>query len=1200
MATVHVRLLGGFRVLLGEKQARFSTRKAESLFAYLLLNRGRPIMRESIASVFWPDSLETRARKNLNTTLWRIRKAIGDEAPGLEISVDERSLSLRIDDDVDVDLFRFHDMLASSKKLQGKRPVEELKEIEKIYYGDLMEGCSDEWCEEERRYTRGQYVGLLKDIVLACKDARDYQTGADYAQRVTAVDSLDEDGHRELMLLLYLSGNRTAALRQYECLRKLLREELGVEPTISTAELWERIRSDVGSMSTSACRSVFVTQPTKESSDGFMSLPLVGREAQLSFLVRLLERAGAGAGGAAAICGEAGVGKTKLVEALAVEAGLRGFELLSGKSVDIEDPAPYQVFIQALWPRLLVLEHLGDGTPSTLASLMDALAPDTIPLNNGRPPGGGRLLDNAIVTEALLGFLVGANRARPTLVILEDVHRIDRASAGLLAMLVGRASKSNILVVVTARTGEGIATDELISHLASEGALRLTLGRLVEGDTRRLIHSALRSRNVSLSVVQYLWRQTAGNPLFMLEFLRLLCAEGTLIKDRIGHWRFREGVRPTAPRLPVRVQEVVRRRIDLLDDSSRKTLVIAALLGMEVDLGLLRRLIGLTDEKLADATEPLLVEHLLEETNAGFRFPHESIRAVVLTLPSRARRRLLHLKVGRLKEQVSRGRTEDLSWHFEEAGDLEKAVNYAEASGDKARSVHANNDSVYWYTRAIEILTSSGTCNHAETLRRRCAILIKRQQSLDVLGDRSTQLADIDSINEIGSKLKDLSITALVRSLRATLFVRLSASTKAIEEARRARQAFRSLGDVRGEARSCLTIGHAYLSMGRYDRSLEFTRNALLLFEQAGSARDEANALVSQGFILACRSAFFDALDSFSRADQVLRRGKDPRGIAYSCLGKGAIHRFLGRARSSEIHLLKGMEFFRMVGDRVGEARGLLQLALTQVALGKLRAAVHSSRRALRAARGTGDIRAQIIILNNLGGEVYRRVGDFSRAKKCIEEALSLIAHSCKEENLSLYQESMAAILLDAGKAEEALTWSKASLTSCRPLEMGTGLRAEMNYRLGCVHLELGNRTRAINYLKSALKVHRKCEEKPLQIRTLVALSRGYLMSNDGKRALICSREALSLFKTVEGPDQARDVYWSQYQTLKAVGAHVAAERFLLRAHVAVTQQASELKGRMKARFLANIQTNRQILRANQEVGAALGERELSTSRAQA
>jgi len=1177
MPAMQVRLLGHFRLIAGDEIKRFSTKKAESLFAYLLLHRGKPVSRSTLATMLWPDAIEPRAKKNLNTTLWRVKGALAGES---EISLSATEFGLAIHPNhADVDLFAFRTLLASSEGMRGREKLDVLTRAESLYAGEFMEGFSDDWCEEERRYARSQYVGLLKKLVDISKEERDYDGGVAYAQRVLTLDPLDEDTHRDLMLFWYLLGNRTGALRQYETLRKTLRDELGVEPTSETTELWGQFRTHTDAISLP--RIAQLPKPAREASDGFEPVPMVGREDTLRWFVRELDDARAGRGKAVILSGDPGVGKSRLVETLAVEADLRGFEVLSGKSQDLNDPPPYQVFIQAFWPRLMQFQH-GQGVTSPLANLIAALAPDAAQGDFGQTHAGEHLLNNAIVTEALLGLLAETRNVRPILLILEDLHRIDRASADLLTTLVERIPKSHILLVMTTREVELLVSrGDLLSRLVSLGVARLNIESLTEENTKRLIRAALRSKNIALLVVQQIWQQTAGNPLFVLEFLQLLCAESKLCKDRLGHWSFKEGFSwPKIPKLPVRVQAIVRRRIDILDAYGRKTLILAALLGIDFELGMLRELARPWGKWLMKGIERLVRDHLLEETSTGFRFSHESIRAVALTLPGKAMKCLLHFRVAALIERDSPWRTEDLAWHLEAAGDYKKALAYAEASGDKARLVHANENAVDWYTHAFGILEQVWTNYSKELLRNQYVLLAKRQESLDVLGDRLRQLQDIDSMHSIGMTLDDRVMQAKALALRATLLVRLNQAEKAIEAATKSRELFSSLNDYHGQAQSFLTVGLAFQSLRLYKQACESIQGALDLYDLVGDSSERAIALTHHGIVLTYLSSYKEALKFLDRAEDLLRGTEDPRAKAVVFVQRGIVLRLLGKPRTAESLIINGVKIFKQVGDRVGEARSLIQLAVTQVAVGHFRMAVWNGRRAIRLARQARDIRAQIAILAGLGDEVYRSIGDFSRAGRCIEESMRLIEESNQKENLAMYQDSMAGILLGEGRVEDALRLSKLSLMSCESGEVGTGQLAEVQYRLGCISSEMGNWLEATDYLHQALMKHIRFREIPYQIRTIVALSQVYFRQGNYSTALRYSRRALRLLRECEDHEQAPMTYWNHYQSLKATCENLESDKFLRQAHESLMRQLGLLRGPMKVRFAVGIRINREILEA--------------------
>ncbi len=1170
-----VRLLGRFCLSARNKTVQFPARKAESLFAFLVLNRNKPTDRSVLAGMFWPDFPDSRARRNLSTALWRMKGSIYDQIGSkLQVSVGGDYILLCLDN-AEIDVMKFRGLLDLSAKQQREGRIATMRQAEALYTGDLLEDCSDEWCEEERRYLRGLYLGLLRDLVTEGRRLGDYGSAISFAQKAITINPLDEDIQGELMCLFHLSGKRTAALAQYEALKKLLEDELGVQPSAQTRELRQQILSD--DRATSKPSSLLRAASELPGSDQFARISIVGREAHFGALVRLVESVSRGTGVGVIVSGEAGVGKTKLVEALSTEAEYRGLEVLHGECPDVMNPPPYQAFVQALWPRLSALEQLGYDTSSPIGSLIRNLVPAALCAPDRLNGSSNIPFDNAIVNEAILRLLVDSS-ARPTLLVLENIHRVDKASEGLLIGLSTRLAKSRLFIVATARANEGEKVGNLLSTLVRNGAIKMELPRLSGSETKMLVLAALRTKSVSSSVIDYVWQKSAGNPLFILEFVKLLYAEGSLTSDLFGHWRLTEATLLNRMPMPLRVQEVIRRRIEILDASSRNVLFSAGVLGVEVDFDILRQFTNLSEEDLIRNTDRLVRQQLLEETPKGFKFTHENVRVVALEMVSRNRIRIFHLRAGDLKERETPWRTEDLAWHFSEAGELERALNFAESSGDKARSVHANDDAAKWYARALEILGTISDLDRSTYLRRRLALLVRRHDTLERLGDREEQAREIEAIEEAARELDDQSACALAMHLRANLMIRLNATEAAIHTADCARKVFHGLGDLREEARSCVTIGLAYENLRRYDLETSNLERALSLFRQVHDRRGEATVLLQLGRVRLAESNYLEALECFALAEQPFREFEDHRSIAYLLIGRGVVYRFLGKTRLSESMLLSGLEILTKIGDRVGEARALTQLSATHVALGKLREAVHETRRALRLASATKDRRAQILILNNTGVDAYRCVGDFKRGKTNVAKALTFVAESADKENLAIYQDSMAAILLDEGNAKQALHWSKLSWASSKSGKIGEGYRAEIQFRLGCAYLELGDRRVAERYLHRSLVDLIRSKEIPLQIRTMTALSRVYLEANDIENAMKYARVASRLLRKVDGIEQVQQVYWTEFRALRAAGAHGAAETALQKAHEEVLKQSLTLRGRMKLRFLNEVKINRLVL----------------------
>lgn len=1186
MNSVKLTLLGSFRLEIDGSEIRFPTRKTVSLFAYLALHQGEILTRSRLAGLLWPDVPEERARRNLSTTLWRLKKTI-QFGPGIDLSTGG-SVTLRCDG-AEVDILRFRSLLELAKSGEAHGRLEALKRAQSTYHGELLEGLDEEWCEDERRHLRSQYGWLLRALVQACRENADYSAGATYAQEAVALNPLDEDMHRELMLLHYLLGDQGAAVEQYRMLKLLLHDELNVEPSESTKELWEYLRSRSGS-ATPRPKSSTIGVRVPASFDEFEQVPMIGREEYIGSLIHELERASRGAGVAVIISGEAGVGKTRLVESAGIEARLRGFEVLRGRCPDLQDPPPYQVFLEALWPRVLAAEEAA-GRNSPLAKLLDALGTEHFRRNIDLETGlSGVSLDSSIVIEILLGLLDRVTSEKPTLLILEDVHRIDRATETLVISLLGRVTRLRLMVVATARSGEG-RTDAITAHFVANGAREMPLPPLPESETYVLVRAALKSKIVPPILLQYVWERTSGIPLFILELLKFLSAEGFLRRGSFGIWSLELSDRELKmARIPARMHQVIRRRMAHLDSRSSRVLCSAAVLGGQVDFDHLHQLTELPEDEFVETADHLVRGHLLEETEKGFKFPHESIRVVALSLLGKTRLRLLHLKVASFLESHAKGKIEDLCWHFEEAGIFEKAALYAESSGDRASSVYANRDAVEWYSRALAFLAKTSS-EESALLRRRATLLLRRQEVLDLLGNRQAQTDDIESLLGAARELKDHGLFAQALYLRANFLARMNANRQALATTRKAARIFATIADVAGEARTHEAMGLVYINLRQQREAYASFKSALTLFRRIRDRAAEARVSAYLGTVQTFNGQNLDALRWLERAEFLLEGSEDRRTHAATLLQKGVVYRCLGRLGRSEALLLAGIDVMKEIGDRVGEARGLSQLGYTRIVMGRLRDALHDALKALRISRATKDVRAQIVFLNNAAHTVFRCLGDFNRAEECIREALRLVAETGRAENPSIYYDTMSAILLERGEFEAALRWAKRAEMFYRSWAghfhyVGTDIR----FRLGLIYLELGQHSRSLQYLRRASSDWRRRLEMNYLAHAVSALARLHLARGETNAAEQYARQAGILLHQIDGTEQVQKIYWCQFQVYSAMGSRAAARRALRQAYATVMQQASTLKGRIKKRFLTEVKVNRAILEEVARTQKSLGD----------
>jgi DNA-binding SARP family transcriptional activator len=250
MTPLLIYVLGGFRVYRGDEPVDdFPTRKAQSLFCYLILNRHRFHRREILADMLWGRSEPRNARRCLNTALWRLRRVLESHEvePGAYLIVERERISFNSESDYWLDVEEFQTLCTVfGSQSRDANPdtwdVDPLRRAVELYQGDLMDGFYDDWCLYERERLHQTFLRILSRLMVYHGAKAQYDEGIAYGQRILSLDPLREEVHREVMRYCQLAGRRACALRQFEACQRALREELGTDPMPETMALYRRIQ----------------------------------------------------------------------------------------------------------------------------------------------------------------------------------------------------------------------------------------------------------------------------------------------------------------------------------------------------------------------------------------------------------------------------------------------------------------------------------------------------------------------------------------------------------------------------------------------------------------------------------------------------------------------------------------------------------------------------------------------------------------------------------------------------------------------------------------------------------------------------------------------------------------------------------------------------------------------------------------------
>jgi DNA-binding SARP family transcriptional activator/tetratricopeptide (TPR) repeat protein len=694
---LEIRLFGAPRLLLNGGSGEGLRRKNRALIFHIAA-QGRPLTREKLLAFFWPDHERSAAQPILRTMIHDLHKVLGEA-----FQADDRIIALAPDTFVDV-----HDF---STALNPPSPdLQKLAVALNLYTGDFLEGFSlsdasqfDEWAASERERYRLMAMNGFAGLSHRLEALRDFPAALESARRALAFNPFQEDLQRDVMRLLYLNGDRAGVIRQYESLRKVLDEELGVPPMPETRALYDSMIDET-----------FVPVPPEtpgRSSTPSMTgdkpmLPFLGREPEMEMLKGQL-----GSGRLILLEGEPGIGKTRLLSEL-IASQTRGkgpILVLQGSSYELEQGLPYQPIVDALrkmlarpdWKSLFVQLDLETIWLTELSRLLPELLSRFPHVPVPVPPA-----DEPRLWEALLQFFRGLSRLWEVWLFLDDLHWADAATTAWLGYLIRHAPSPSLNLLATSRPLEGQTNlMKLLQALQREDRLaRIPLSVLPESAMQKMAAALSRKHGGQLS--GWLIKNAEGNPFFITELVRyaygigLLKQDGALDTELLG----------LSPAIPATIQNLVESRLLKRSENAQRILHIAAIIGREFDFELLKRVSSLSETEALDAIEELQAVHLIDPLpNDKFAFDHSLTMEVALHDMSETRRRSLHRRVGEALESLYGNDLDSVSGliahHLMEGNLPGRAKPYAFRAGQLAANLAAWVEAIAFFQQALSLET---------------------------------------------------------------------------------------------------------------------------------------------------------------------------------------------------------------------------------------------------------------------------------------------------------------------------------------------------------------------------------------------------------------------------------------------------------------------------------------------------------------
>jgi DNA-binding SARP family transcriptional activator len=1146
MTTLRIYMLGPFRVLRSGEPippSAWRSQQTRKILKVLLTRRGRVVPADQLLEILWPKDAPTAARRRLHVRISQLRRALRAEPQDETLDPDgssayiltiEGGYAFDLEADCWLDTVEFEACAERGRRSQESGSLVEATAAYEVaralYRGDFLEeDLYEEWAFAERERLRERFLTVLTELAECYAQLGRYRRAIACCHEILAADPCRETAYVRLMLYHYYAGEQAQALRAYERCRQVLADELGVEPLLQTAALYEQVRQRQVQPVDSAVR---YPEPVYE--DRLVEVPyslgrtpFVGRDREYARLANCVEETIAGHGRVAVVSGEAGLGKTRLVQEVLGYARQQGAVALEGQCFELGSALLYQPFVQALRSYLPTMDtrHLCQIPTVWLAEVarllpeLGEIFPDVL-LSVPLPPSRQK----SRLFEGVAQFIVCVSREQPLVIFLDDLHWADRPTLELLHYVARQAAGEKVLLVGAFR-GEEVEEDHpltrLLREMSKERALtRLELQPLSEKAVTELVAQMSHSSAGGLLFSRHIYRETEGNPFYVVAILQNLFEEGLLYVDENGEWATgydASTVDYAELTIPPTMQEVIEARLARLDRASRQLLALASVVGQEFDPACLQMASGRSEEELFEVFSDLLRRRLIREESGGrgYEFDHSKVREVVYAELDGPQRVALHWRVGEALEKQHRANLEKVAerlvHHFQLAGQVSQTVKYAIVAGQEALRMCAHQEAGGFFqcaltaaekadlslTRAQRLAIQQGlgdahwmagrygqaracyeeSITHTQTATESDGLIFKiayldAQQGVSIpsllLRAEDFQSKMADEQNPLAEARHWLQV--------GYAFLIQGAADQAREQYQRGWEIISNLATTSEEGRHAFdlaeaqrALGEARLAWGEYDQAANDLEEALPVCQGIGDLQGVMKCRLLLSEVRYRAGAWALALGELNQVVKMATRVEHPSLLADALFRRGYVYADQGAWDLAEAEGLRSRAIAEEVGDLASQSGAQFLLNRILIKRGEAEQALPSCRAMEAVTRALGSGLYLCLALRYLG-EAYVGLGESEQALACCGEGLELAHEADFEREVGAIQRVWGEALAQQGEWDEAEARLQASLELLArigsPYELGESHRS-----LGRLYWERGAVEAAKEHLDAALAV---------------------------------------------------------------------------------------------------------------------------------
>ncbi|MHC4491830.1 MAG: serine/threonine-protein kinase [Planctomycetota bacterium] len=796
---------------------------------------------------------------------------------------------------------------------------------------------------------------------------------------------------------------------------------------------------------------------------------LHGRDGDLKTLNEAWEWAKEGDGSTVFIEGEAGIGKTRLLDAF-----LRGLE---DKDIHVlYGSYPPSGGLGGISDA--ILEKFGEidlvGSLAPYLTITPSLIPAFAALvKHESPPTGAEPLQGDALNAVCVHLMRALAEEKPLVWIIEDLHFAPKESRDTVLALARAVEGHRALLAPTARPG--VPDDEIANFSRLDNYQRVPLHRLGARQIADLLEDAFKSEALAEKLGMKIAKKSDGVPFFIFEMIQGL-KEGQFIRQQPDGSYIQTQVIDEIE-VPSAVRDLIEGRLRGLTENQRAILDAGAVQGMEFDPSLVAEVVEEKRVRVFRDLAEIERRHGLVRGEAGLtRFDQNQIQEVIcqdLTpdLRSEYHRLLAEAYSERIEGEPSGEDAVFLASHHLRGSHLRDGLPHLISALDFLEKAYRNEAAIELAARALD------APNLLEG-NERVEVLLKKAGRHGLRGERETEREALDEALALADEGEDAALRAKVRIalggqerktaeylagqewLEQALVLAREAKDRQIEEratrslgsvflsqgrceealtyAKRALALARHMGDEDAEAANTINLGNIFYGQGRYEEAAANCERGLVLARSCGNRLWEANATGNLGIVFLNQGRHEQARAQFEKHLALSREIGDRLGEASAAGSVGNVLWSLGRHEEASVRYQKNLALSRAIGDRGGEARATGNLGTSLASQGRYGEAHGHCEEFLALSREIGDRRSEALATMNFGG-ILARLGFYSGARAHFEESLALSREIGDRRHEASSLQGFAWLAECEGDLDEALRLYGECLTLGRELgEKGT------------------------------------------------------------------------------------------------------------------------------------------------------------------